>query len=179
MADPMSAPQMTAAAETNPHPRPVLATNNPDPRPMEKPLVAPEKEILRINRFEDFVALAEQHRDLAMRSALENNVRLISFENGRIEFAQTEGASRTLANDMKTRLLDWTGSAWSVIVARDGGADPLRIQRDEEDKQRTRDAEEDPVVASVLQTFPGSKVVNVTFLEDEAGGILELSLIHI
>ena len=108
-----------------------------------------------------------------MRSALENHVRLISFENGRIEFAQTPQAPRTLANDIKSRLLDWTGAKWAVIIAREGGDDPLRVQRDEEDKQRTRDAEEDPVVAAVLQKFPGSKVVNVTFLDDETDDILE------
>ncbi|MEP3524972.1 MAG: DNA polymerase III subunit gamma/tau [Hyphomicrobiales bacterium] len=173
MVDNVPSPEMSASQATQTRPRPVLATNNPDPRPIEKPLVAPEKQILRINRFEDFVALAEEHRDLAMRSALENHVRLISFENGRIEIAQTAQAPRTLANDIKTRLLDWTGAKWTVIVARDGGDDPLRVQRDEEDKQRTRDAEEDPVVAAVLKTFSGSKVVNVTFLDDETDGILE------
>ena len=173
MADPVSAPEMSAAPAADMRPRPVLATNNPDPRPSEKPLVAPEKQILRINRFEDFVALAEEHRNIAMRSALENHVRLISFEDGRIEFSLTKTASGTLANDIKACLLEWTGTPWAVVIARDGGDDPLRIQRDEENKQRTRDAEEDPVVAAVLQTFPGSKVVNVTFLDDEADDVLE------
>lgn len=171
--DLISSPEMAATPSKDIRPRPVLATNNPDPRPKEKPLTAPKKQILRINRFEDFVALAEEHRDLAMRSALENHVRLISFENGHIEFAQTAQAPLTLANDIKARLLEWTGGAWSVIVARDGGDDPLRVQRDEEDKKRTRDAEDDPVVAAVLQKFPGSKVVNVTFLNDEIDDILE------
>ena len=172
MVDSAPSSEMSAAPATQTRPRPVLATNNPDPRPVEKPLVAPERQILRINRFEDFVALAEEHRDLAMRSALENHVRLISFENGRIEFAQTPQAPRRLANDIKSRLLDWTGAKWAVIIAREGGDDPLRVQRDEEDKQRTRDAEEDPVVAAVLKKFPGSKVVNVTFLDDATDDIL-------
>ena len=173
MADPVAAPEMAIAASPQTHPRPVLATNNPDPRPIEKPLVTPEKEILRINRFEDFVALAEEHRDLAMRSALENHVRLISFEDRRIEFALTDSAKNTLANDIKARLLEWTGASWNVIVAGTGGEEPLRVQRDEEERQRTRDAEEDPVVSKVLETFPGSKVVNVTYLNEAVDDVLE------
>jgi len=161
-------------ASLDERPRPVLATNNPDPRPAEPTPAPVQSRLLRLNRFEDLVALAEEHRDLPMRSALENHVRLIAFENGRLEFSPTEQAPRTLASDIKARLSEWTGTSWSVIVAREGGSEPLRVQRALEDEQRTRDAEEDPVVAAVLKQFPGSKVVNVTFMEDEMNDVLEM-----
>lgn len=161
-------PQANPTSDSFARPRPVLAASNPEPRPAISPGAAPAQPALRISRFEDLVSLAMEKRDLPLRSALENHVRLISFENGRIEFVPTAQASRTLASDLKAKLAEWTGASWSVVVAREGGQEPLREQRAAEEHQRTRDAEEDPVVAAILQQFPGSKVVNVTFLETEA-----------
>ncbi|MEP1441484.1 MAG: DNA polymerase III subunit gamma/tau, partial [Hyphomicrobiales bacterium] len=163
---PQNAPQTAPEME---RPRPVLATNNPNPQPVEATPVPEAKaaESVRINRFEDLVAIAEEKRDLAFRHALEACVCLIAFENGRIEFSPTQQAPRNLASDIKARLKDWSGHDWQVIVAREGGDAPLKIQRAEEDAERTREAEEDPTVAAVLKQFPGSKIVNISFQEDE------------
>jgi len=89
----MNAPQAAPEIE---RPRPVLATNNPNPQPVEPAPVPEEKaaESVRINRFEDLVAIAEEKRDLAFRHALEACVCLIAFENGRIEFSPTQQAPR-------------------------------------------------------------------------------------
>lgn len=162
----MNAPQAAPEIE---RPRPVLATNNPNPQPVEVEPVPEAKaaENVRINRFEDLVAIAEEKRDLAFRHALEACVCLIAFENGRIEFSPTPQAPRNLASDIKSRLKDWSGQDWQVIVAREGGEVPLKIQRAEEEAERTREAEEDPTVAAVLKQFPGSKIVNISFQEDE------------
>ena len=174
MSQPMPSgdPVMLDAQQTTPEierPRPVLATNNPNPQPVEAAPVPEAKaaESVRINRFEDLVAIAEEKRDLAFRHALEACVCLIAFENGRIEFSPTQQAPRNLASDIKARLKDWSGQDWQVIVAREGGDVPLKIQRAEEEAERTREAEEDPTVAAVLKQFPGSKIVNISFQEDE------------
>ena len=169
---PSGEPVMLDAQQTAPEmerPRPVLATSNPNPQPVEAALVPEAKaaESVRINRFEDLVAIADEKRDLAFRHALEACVCLIAFENGRIEFSPTKQAPRNLASDIKARLKDWSGQDWQVIVAREGGDEPLKIQRAEEEAERTREAEEDPTVAAVLKQFPGSKIVNISFQEDE------------
>src|SRR5207248_17274 len=46
-------------------------------------------------RFEDLVALAEEKRDLATRTALERDVRLVRFEDGKLEIALEPGAPKT------------------------------------------------------------------------------------
>ncbi|MBA4781761.1 MAG: DNA polymerase III subunit gamma/tau [Rhizobiales bacterium] len=173
----------TEAEPVGDRPRPVLVTSNPDP--VENRLLQPQDDAalraglqtkglqtkgLRINRFEDLVALAAEKRDLALRSALEKHVRLIAFENGRIEFSAMPDAPRSLASDLKARLLDWTGTPWIVLPTGEGGAEPLAAQRQEEERQRTRDAEDDPVVAEILRRFPGSRIVSVTFRDDEDKG---------
>ena len=154
--------------------RPVLATNNPEPiardaEPQQRP-----QPVLSIARFEDLIALAEEKRSLTLRSALQNNVRLISFEDGRMEFALSANTSPGFPAELKSALKNWTGRQWSVVVAREGGMEPLADRQAQENQRRTQEAEDDPVVAAVLKQFPGSKIVNVTFRNEmEDDDILE------
>lgn len=166
------APQTDIQVSSEARPRPVLASNNPNPTPTNQG-DAPKPPSLRIARFEDLIALAEEKRDLSLRAALEAHVRLVAFENGRIEFSPLESAPSNLAPTLKAKLQEWTGAPWTVILAREGGAAPLRQQRAEEERQRAREAEEDPIVAAALKQFPGAKIVNITYLTNQTEDILE------
>ena len=53
---------------------------------------------MRLARFEDVVALAGEKRDIGLKLALERDVRLLHFEDGRIEFNTADGASPSLAS---------------------------------------------------------------------------------
>src|SRR4051794_21302194 len=92
-----------------------------EPRAMAAPRSEPAPGP-RLRRFEDVVALAGERREIGLKSALERDVRLVRFEEGRIEFATVEGASRTLANELARRLDDWTGRRWVVAVSSEPGA---------------------------------------------------------
>jgi DNA polymerase-3 subunit gamma/tau len=64
---------------------------------------------LAIARFEDLIALAARMRDLAVKAALERDLRLVRFEDGKLEVALESGASKTLAHDLSRKLFEWTG----------------------------------------------------------------------
>ena len=53
---------------------------------MDNP-VARGSDIRAIKSFEDLIALAGEKRDLAIKSALERDVRLVRFEDGKLELA--------------------------------------------------------------------------------------------
>jgi DNA polymerase-3 subunit gamma/tau len=121
----------------------------------------------RISTFPELVALAGEKRDLMTKSALEVDVRLVRFEDGRLEVALERNASRTLVNDLSRKLEQWTGRRWTVIVSNEAGQPTLREQSLVEKNQRERAAEADPRVKEVLARFPGAKVIEVRKLAAE------------
>ena len=121
----------------------------------------------RIASFPELVALAGEKRDLLTKSALEVDVRLVRFEDGRLEVALERNASRTLVNDLSRKLEQWTGRRWTVIVSNEAGQPTLREQSLVEKSQRERAAEADPRVKEVLARFPGTKVIEVRKLAAE------------
>jgi len=149
-----------AAPEASARPQMVAA-----PSPEAQP--APAR---RISSFPELVALAGEKRDLLTKSALETDVRLVRFEDGRLEVALERNAQRSLVNDLARKLEQWTHRRWAVIVSNAPGQATLREQSLLARSERERAAEADPRVMEVLARFPGATLVEVRKLAAEPPG---------
>ncbi|MBV9980393.1 MAG: DNA polymerase III subunit gamma/tau, partial [Bradyrhizobium sp.] len=121
----------------------------------------------KIASFRELVALAGEKRDLLTKSALETDVRLVRFEDGRLEVALERSAQRALVNELSRKLDLWTGRRWTVIVSNEKGQPTLREQSLVEKNERERAAEADPRVQEVLARFPGARIIEVRKLAPE------------
>jgi DNA polymerase III subunit gamma/tau len=131
-------------------------------------MASAQSEPARVLRsFPELVALASERRDLITKAALEADVRLVRFEDGRLEVALEPNAQRTLVNDLSRKLELWTGRRWTVIVSNAAGQPTLREQNLVAKGQREAAAEADPRVKEVLARFPGAKVIEVRQLAPE------------
>ncbi|WP_036293969.1 DNA polymerase III subunit gamma/tau [Methylosinus sp. PW1] len=121
---------------------------------------------VKIADFRALVALAGEKRDIQMKIALETEVRLVRFEQGRIEFELTPGGSARLPQLLMQKLQDWTGTRWLVALA-SGGAPTLREEALARESEKRSGIEADPLVASILARFPGAEIVAVRGKETE------------
>ena len=122
-------------------------------------------------RFEDLVALAAEKRDIAMKVALERDVRLVRFEDGRLEFNAARGASPHLAQDLSKRLLEWTGRRWMVALSSEEGAPTIKDVADAQRQETLTGVSADPLVRAVLDKFPGAAIVAVRDLAPEPAAL--------
>jgi DNA polymerase-3 subunit gamma/tau len=120
---------------------------------------------MALSRFEDVVALAGRHRDIQMKLALERDVRLLRFEQGRIEFSTAPGASPQLAQTLARRLQEWTGSRWMVAISSAPGAPSFKEQEDAKAAEALSGVRAEPLVQSVLAAFPGAEIAGVRACE--------------
>src|SRR6476661_1870570 len=140
--------------------RPQMATPAPDPQ-----AAAP---VLRVTSFTQLVALAGQKRDLLTKGALEGDMRLVRFEEGRLEVALEPNASKTMISELARKFEQWTGRRWTIVVSNEQGQPTLRSVSQAAKQEHARTAEADPRVREVLSRFPGAKVVEVRRLAPEA-----------
>jgi len=117
---------------------------------------------LSVGSFEQLIALAQEKRDITTKLALERDVRLVRFEDGRLEIALEPHAAKTLAHDLSRKLASWTGKRWLVVISTEQGAPTLRSQTEARQAEIERGVQTDPLVQAVLSRFPGSKIVGVT-----------------
>jgi DNA polymerase-3 subunit gamma/tau len=121
----------------------------------------PAAPVLQLADFEALVALAADKRDIALKVALERDVRLVRFEQGRLDMALTAGASPTLASQLSRKLHEWTGARWLVSIANEPGQPTLHEQREEAARESERGVRAHPLVRAALELFPGAAIVDV------------------
>jgi DNA polymerase-3 subunit gamma/tau len=132
----------------------------------------PEAPALVVARFEDLVALADERRDLQMRTSLERDVRLVRFEDGRLEIALEAAAPRTLVNELSRKLGLWTGRPWMVVISSQPGQPTLRSQADARRAEIELGIQGDPLVKTVLAKFPGAQIIAVRDIDPGPGAAL-------
>ena len=137
-----------------------MAVPRTAPMPVVDPAPAAPSPVL--GKFEDIIALAADRRDLAMKTALERDVRLVRCEDGRLEIALEPSARHTLVNDLSRKLAEWTGKRWMVVVSAEPGAPTVKMQNDAREAELKRGVRAHPLVQSVLERFPGAEIVGVT-----------------
>ncbi len=116
---------------------------------------------LVIGRFEELIALAAQKRDLAVKLALERDVRLVHCEDGRLEISLEQSAARTLVNDLARKFSQWTNRRWMVVVSAEAGEPTVKSQNDARQTELETGVQADPLVQAVLARFPGAEIVDV------------------
>jgi DNA polymerase III subunit gamma/tau len=144
-------------------PRAALAAA-PAEMPADAPVARVEQTAVTaavVRNFEELVTLAAEKRDLALKSALERDVRLVRFEDGRLEIALETSAPRTLTGELSKKLSEWTGRRWMVIVSAETGAPSLYAQAQNREAELKDGVRADPLVQAVLARFPGAEIVNV------------------
>jgi DNA polymerase-3 subunit gamma/tau len=152
-------PRKPAHAEAQTNRQPPANENDPEPAP----------EAANLQSFDDVVALAEAKRDLKLKHALLEQVRLVHFKPGIIELKPLSTAPRDLTQELMRKLKVWTGRVWIVAVSDEKGSDPLGLQRRERDAREIETIRAHPAVQEVLQHFPGARIATVRPTAPQAG----------
>ncbi|MFQ5764137.1 MAG: DNA polymerase III subunit gamma/tau [Rhodospirillales bacterium] len=154
-------PRPEADAETRPAPE---ASQRPDPATLEA-----------------VADLAREKGEAGLHAFLVDDVHLVRFEPGRIEFSTRAGAPGDMVQKLREFLNGTTARIWTLTVSRDAGQRSLAERRDAAGAQGgdttagaaeatgvggAEDAARHPLVKAVLDTFPGATIEDV---RDAAG----------
>ncbi|MBI1986533.1 MAG: DNA polymerase III subunit gamma/tau, partial [Rhodospirillales bacterium] len=138
-----------------PPPRPALeprAEAAPGPRARAKPDPA---------TFEAVVELAHDNGEARLAQFLADQVRLVRFEPGRIEFSTRDGAPAGTVQALREFLNHATARTWTLTVSRESGRPTLNEQRAGGGEDAKARARAHPLVKAVLETFPGATIEEV------------------
>ena len=118
--------------------------------------------------FEKLIVLFEQQKEPQLAVLLKDYVRVVSFKSGAMELNITRQTPPDFLMRVKQCLKLWTGTDWTIVLANEGGAETVRSVEVARDKKRRDEALEEPIVKSLLASFPGAKLLAVRDSRDEA-----------
>jgi DNA polymerase III subunit gamma/tau len=143
----------------------------PQPESAPAPRMSAPAPAVHLAKFEDVVALAGEKRDLQTKLALEQFVRPVSIQEGRLEISLIEGAPHGIAHSLSAKLLEWTGKRWLVVLSPQPGGPTIKETQEASQNALAQDVRKHPLVEAVLQRFPGSEIVAVRRRDDAPAAI--------
>ena len=121
-------------------------------------------------KFSDIIALASLKRELILKANLENDVHVVSFEPGRLEFRAAETAPSDLASQLTKFLNEHTDCRWVVALSDNAGDLSIAERRIDDQHRLEAEAVQHPLVKSVMDAFPGAKLADVNMISN--GGMI-------
>jgi DNA polymerase-3 subunit gamma/tau len=158
---PMPSPQTSPAPRGNGGGGPSamrVASTQSQPQSVPAAIVQTEA-VAGPKTYLELIALAAEKRDVLVKLALEASLRPVSMSDGRLDVALVDGADPGIIQTLHARLKAWTGKNWMVTVSTSAEAAPtVREVREQQQAADTAEAHQDPLVAAILEQFPGAKV---------------------
>ncbi len=113
------------------------------------------------------IFLAEDRRDLKVKSFLRRHVRMVEFRSGHFEFNMVGNPPAGLLQEVKHKVESWTRLRWNFVVSDKDGLPTLEeIEAAEKDNQMER-ARSHPAVKALMKAFDGARIVDVRIRESK------------
>ncbi len=99
----------------------------------EKIITTPEEknkvENNQIKSFKELIELCEEKKELKIKYELENNLRLVSFKNQKIEISFNSNLDKTFVKELTAKLLEWTNKRWIIAFSKEDGSPTIKKQK--------------------------------------------------
>ncbi|MEM7317549.1 MAG: DNA polymerase III subunit gamma/tau [Pseudomonadota bacterium] len=131
----------------------------------------PTQALAHYPSFDHVVDLIRANRDGKLLADVETDLRLVSYQPGRIEFEPTPRAPTDLAQRLGAKLQGWTGNRWAVSVVASGGSKTIDEVRNAERYALEAEAMAHPLVQAVIEQFPKASILSIETPEQRAAKV--------
>lgn len=111
--------------------------------------------------FLQMVDLFKSNGEALLYNWLVSNVRLVKFEQGRVEISICESLPADFAIRLADSLKKWTGARWLVIISKQQGKLTIQEEKQVSENKLKEDLSHDPEISKVLEMFPGAVINKV------------------
>ena len=116
---------------------------------------------IEITSFQDLINLANEEKEVELKYDLERNVKLVSFNKGKIDISFNEDLNRNFIKNLTEKLLLWTGERWIISLSKNDGAKTFYEQNVELKSLSIEKAKNSEDSQKILSTFPDAKLIDI------------------
>jgi len=99
--------------------------------PIKNLLTDSNIEKIEIKTFQDLIILANKEKEVELKFDLERNVKLVSFNRGKIDISFNENLNKNFIKNLTEKLLLWTGERWIISLSKNNAAKSVYEQKNE------------------------------------------------
>ena len=120
-----------------------------------------QKSKIEIVSFQDLINLAHSEKEIELKYDLERNVKLVSFNKGKIDISFNEKLNKNFIKNLSEKLLKWTGQRWVISLSKNNDAKSIYEKNLEKQDNKFRQFEESKVGQEIRAAFPDAQITNI------------------
>ena len=124
-------------------------------------LVEKKKTKINITSFRDLITLAFKEKEIELSYDLERNVKLVSFNKGKIDISFNEKLNKNFIKNLTEKLLFWTGERWIISLSKNVGAKSVYEKKIEDKNTKLEKVKKDKFAQDILSKFPDAELIDV------------------
>ena len=114
-----------------------------------------------IKSFQDLIDLANKHKEIELKFDLERNVRIVRFEQGKIDISFNENLSKDFIKNISLKLNEWTGKRWIISLSKDQGETTVFDKKNKIKAELLEKMKQSDSYKKILEAFPDAELVDV------------------
>jgi len=120
-----------------------------------------EKSKIKITSFQDLIDQSNKEKEIELKYDLERNVKLVSFNKGKIDISFNEKLNKNFIKNLTEKLLQWTGERWIISLSKNVEAKSI-YEKNLENQNKIIDEFKKSKIAKDLETaFPDAKLTEI------------------
>ena len=114
-----------------------------------------------ITSFQNLILKANQEKEIELKYDLERNVKLVSFNRGKIDISFNEKLNKNFIKNLTEKLLQWTGERWIISLSKNTDAKSIYEKNLENKKDQIEEFKKSEVSERIQTIFPDAKLINI------------------
>jgi len=142
-------------------------TNQVKTNLIKKPEIATQvNNKVQIKNFQDLINIAIKEQELELKYDLERNVKLVSFNKGKIDISFNERLNKKFIKILTEKLLAWTGERWIISLSKNTGEKTVYEKNLEKKSTDLLEAQKSEIAKKIFSNFPDAKLIDIKENED-------------
>ncbi len=125
------------------------------------PEIKNKSDEIQIKSFKNLVEFCEQKKEIKIKYELENNVRLVSFKDQKIEISFNSTIDKTFIKELSSKLLEWTKKRWIISFSKQDGMQTIKNQKINLKAELLKKGLESDLSKQVKKIFPDAQLLKV------------------
>ena len=129
--------------------------------PLKKLKTESEKIKIEINNFQDLIDKANNEKEIELKFDLERNVKLVSFNKGKIDISFNERLNKNFIKNLSDKLLQWTGDRWIISLSKNNEAKSVYEKNLEDKNNKIEKFKKSKVAEELISAFPDARLIDI------------------
>ncbi|MEC7179580.1 MAG: DNA polymerase III subunit gamma/tau, partial [Pseudomonadota bacterium] len=142
------------------------STNQIQASPIKNMSSELQKPKVDISSFQDLIDRANKEKEIELKYDLERNVKLVSFNRGKIDISFNEKLNKNFIKNLTDKLLQWTGERWIISLSKNSQAKSVYEKNLESKNNLIDEFKKSKVAKEIEEVFPDAKLIDVIKVDD-------------